>query len=289
MLFALLGALLVGVSLGLLGSGGSIFTVPILHYGLGQSEKVAVAGSLFVVGCVSLLAALPQVRSGRIRWSLVVGFGLPGVAGTWLGAAASRWVPGPVQLGLFALVMLAAAWAMARQPRAHLVEDGASAPVHRSPWKIALDGLAVGALTGLVGVGGGFMIVPALVLLGGLEMHAAVATSLVIIALKSASGFAKYTEVLTELDETLDWPVLGIFVGIGSVGSLLGSQLGSRIPQARLKRAFAVLLVVMALGILVTEIASSRPPQEPAAGLVPAGDVGPSTDHKATRTTYNQP
>jgi uncharacterized membrane protein YfcA len=252
MLFALLGAALVGLSLGLLGSGGSIFTVPILHYGLGQPEKVAVAGSLFVVGSISLLAAVPQARAGRVDWRMALAFGLPGVVGTWLGAALSRWVPGPVQLGLFAVVMLVAAVAMFRPAKAR-----PSDARPRAAWKIGLDGLAVGGLTGLVGVGGGFMIVPALVLLGGLEMHAAVGTSLVIIAAKSFSGFAEYLNVLDELGLTLDWNVLLTFVALGAVGSFAGTQLGSRIPQAALRKAFSGVLAVMAAAILWAELGGS--------------------------------
>lgn len=267
MLFALLGAALVGLSLGLLGSGGSIFTVPILHYGLGQPEKVAVAGSLFVVGCVSLLAALPQARAGRVDWRMAVVFGIPGVIGTWLGAAASRWVPGPVQLGLFAVVMLVAAVAMFRRPTPRPAD---AEP--RAAWKIGADGLAVGGLTGLVGVGGGFMIVPALVLLGGLEMRTAVGTSLVIIAAKSFSGFAEYLNVLDERGLALDWSVLGTFVGLGALGSFAGTLLGSRIPQAALRKAFSGVLAVMAVAILVAELRAG------AGGSSPAGADPPSTE-----------
>ncbi len=190
MVLAWLGALSIGLSLGLLGSGGSILTVPVLVYLVGQDEKVAIAGSLAVVGTIALAGALQYLRSDQVDWRNVGWFGVPGMAGTWLGAMLAAFVPGLVQLALFAVVMLVAAVMMLRG--GELKDTVARSP--REVWKIALDGLAVGILTGLVGVGGGFLIVPALVLLGGLSMHRAVATSLVIIALKSYSGFIKYSQ-----------------------------------------------------------------------------------------------
>ena len=172
------GAIAIGISLGLLGSGGSILTVPVLVYLVGQDEKVAIAGSLFIVGSLALAGSLQFVRAGLINWRTVAIFGLPGMAGTWLGAAIAAYVSGLTQLALFAVVMLLASYLMLRPIR---LADAVPAP--RALWKIAGDGLAVGVITGLVGVGGGFLIVPALVLLGGLSMHQAVATSMVIIAL----------------------------------------------------------------------------------------------------------
>lgn len=245
MILALLGAAAIGLSLGLLGSGGSILTVPILVYLVGQPEKTAIAGSLAIVGGIALAGAIPWTLKREVDWRSVVWFGLPGMAGTWLGAAASRWVPGTVQLFLFALVMIVAAWMMARPAR---LTDAPRAPRPRA-W-IVVDGLAVGVLTGLVGVGGGFMILPALVLLGGLSMHRAIGTSLWIIALTSFSGFAKYVSVLAASGLVLDWRLMGLFTAIGSVGSLAGQQLAGRLPQQQLKRAFAVFLVLMGVTIV---------------------------------------
>lgn len=249
MFLALAGALLIGLSLGLLGSGGSILTVPVLVYLLGQEEKVAIAGSLGIVGLVSLAGAVPHALRRQVAWSNVLWFGLPGMAGTWLGALLSRYVSGTTQLVLFAVVMLLAAFLMMRAPRA----ASAGRPP-RAAWKIVLDGILVGVLTGLVGVGGGFLIVPALVLLGGMPMHLAVGTSLLIIALKSASGFVKYLAVLGEQGLTLDWPVLGTFGAVGVLGTFGGSYLGSRIPQAALRRVFGALLVLMAAFILYNSL-----------------------------------
>lgn len=239
------GAVAIGVSLGLLGSGGSIVTVPVLVYLLGQDEKTAIAGSLFIVGGIALVGSLTYVRAGLVDWRNVAVFGVPGMAGTYLGAWLAAFVPGIVQLGLFALVMLLVAWLMLRP----LDLDNAGA-TRRAGWKIALDGLAVGALTGLVGVGGGFLIVPALVLLGGLAIHNAVATSLVIIALKSFSGFYKYVDVLGAQGLELDWQVLWTVTALGIVGSLAGARMAKLMPQQKLKRGFGYFLIVMGVYIL---------------------------------------
>lgn len=243
------GAVAIGVSLGLLGSGGSIITVPVLVYLIGQDEKLAIAGSLFIVGSIALVGSLQYIRLGMVDWRNVVIFGLPGMAGTWLGAMLSVWVPGIAQLSLFALVMLLASWLMLRP-----VDLEAPPAVRRAAWKIATDGLLVGVVTGLVGVGGGFLIVPALVLLGGLAIHTAVATSLVIIALKSYSGFVKYLDVLDTQGLVLDWPVLMIVTALGVVGSLGGARIANRMPQHQLKRGFGLFLIVMGGYILVRSL-----------------------------------
>jgi len=244
MWLAWIGALAIGLSLGLLGSGGSIITVPVLVYLVGQPEKIAIAGSLGVVGAVALVGALQNAAKGLIDWRSVAWFGLPGMAGTYGGAWLSGYVTGAVQLAVFAVVMLAAAAMMFRQS----VRD-APAAVRRPTATVVADGLAVGALTGFVGVGGGFLILPALVLLGGLGMHVAIGTSLAIIALNAFTGFAKHLHLLTVEGLSLDWKLLGTIALIGALGSVAGSQLGNRIPQATLRRAFGVFLVAMALFI----------------------------------------
>ncbi|MEO0480789.1 MAG: sulfite exporter TauE/SafE family protein [Planctomycetota bacterium] len=253
MTFALLGALLIGLSLGLLGSGGSILTVPVLVYLVEQDEKVAIAGSLFIVGTIALAGSIPYARQELVHWRSVLWFGVPGMGGTLLGAYLSEFLTGTAQLAIFAFVMLLAAGLMIR-PAGSKTED--AIPRARAPWKIVLDGLLVGALTGLVGVGGGFLIVPALVLLGGLSMRLAVGTSLLIIALKSSTGFAKYLSILHASGQELDWQILGLFSALGIVGTFAGRALGGRIPQQKLRRIFGGFLVVMAAYILVRELGS---------------------------------
>lgn len=250
MVYALLGAVAIGLVLGLLGSGGSILTVPVLVYLADQPDKVAIAESLAIVGAIAAVGAVPYARQKLVDWHSVLYFGVPGIAGTYGGAALAKWIPGAVQLALFAVVMILAAVLMFRG-RKEVAEGEKRA---RQPlWLIAIEGLVVGVLTGLVGVGGGFLIVPALVLLGGLSMRLAVGTSLLIVAAKSAAGFVKYTDVLAEAGQHVDWQLIGLFAAIGIVGSFVGNALSQRVPQAQLKRGFAVFLVLMGLFILYKE------------------------------------
>lgn len=244
MLLALIGAVLIGLALGMLGSGGSILTVPILVYLVGHPVKPAIAESLAIVGLIALVGAIPYGLKRQIDWVSVVWFGLPGMAGTYLGAYLSQWVPGAWQMGLFAGVMLLAAYLMFR-PQQHLTQ-----PHKRSTLKIVLDGLAVGILTGLVGVGGGFLIVPALVLLGGLTMHLAVGTSLLVVAMKSVGGFYKYLHLLPAQGYEVNWEIVLLFALLGIVGSLFGGRIAASIPQLALRRGFAGFLVVMGIFIL---------------------------------------
>jgi hypothetical protein len=250
LLAAFLGALAIGLSLGLLGSGGSILTVPVLHYLLQQPEQVAIGGSLLVVGLIAAAACLPYAVARQVDWRNVLWFGLPGMLGAWLGASLARWVPGPAQLALFAVVMLVAAWRMLRSTP---VATGDHKP---HPLAIVAGGTAVGALSGLVGVGGGFLIVPALVLLAGVPMTSAVGTSLAVIAMNSFTGFGKYLQVLEAKGVALDWRTLLLIAAIGVVGSFAGNRLGRRLPQSSLRRLFGLFLVVM--GIFVAADAGPR-------------------------------
>lgn len=247
-MLAWLGALAIGLSLGLLGSGGSILTVPVLVYLLGEHPKLAIAESLLIVGGISLLGALPYALRGLVNWRSVLFFGLPGMAGTYLGAWLSRFFSGEVQLLVFAGVMLLAALFMARPPALK------PQPGKRALWKVALEGTLVGALTGFVGVGGGFLIVPALVLLGGLPMHLAVGTSLFIIALKSFVGFYKYATLLPHYGLSVNWGLVLLFTLVGVLGGLLGGRLSLLVSQVRLRQGFALFLVVMGAYILVQNL-----------------------------------
>ena len=247
---AWLGALLVGLVLGLLGSGGSILTVPVLVYLVGEPSKLAIAESLGIVALISLVGALPFAIRGQVSWRSVGLFGGPGIVGAYLGAYVSQFMPGALQLALFAGVMLLAAVMMFRGGGA------AGGTTDRAFWKVMLDGLGVGVLTGIVGVGGGFLIVPALVLLCGLSMRLAIGTSLLIIALKSISGFVKYIDVMGDAGFSIHWDLVLIFSAIGVVGSIVGGRVGAYVPQARLKRGFAVFLVIMGVVILGQNVAA---------------------------------
>jgi uncharacterized membrane protein YfcA len=259
MMLAVVGAVVIGLSLGLLGSGGSILTVPVLVYVLGHADKPAIAESLAIVGGIALIGALPGVFGKRVDWRMVLFFGVPAMAGTWLGALVSLWVPGAIQLLIFALVMLLAAGFMLRGsgPTAKTTAKNVGGNIDGSNVLLVLaEGLGVGVLTGLVGVGGGFLIVPALVLLGGLGMRKAVATSLVIIVGKSAVGFWKYLSVLGDLNMEVDWPIIGLFIAIGGGGAILGSRIGGRVDPRSLRRWFGIFLVVMGIVIGAKETMS---------------------------------
>jgi len=245
-IFALLGACAIGLSLGLMGSGGSILTVPVLVYLVDQPEKVAIAGSLIIVGAIALLGSLPYMRQKLVDWNTVWLFGIPGMIGTYAGAWLSSYLTGIMQLAIFAGVMLLASYFMLKPKK-----DLESQSDHqRHIFKIVLDGLIVGIVTGIVGVGGGFLIVPALVLLGGLTMRVAIATSLVIIALKSFSGFVKYLDVLEKTGLSLDWKVIGIMIVVGGLGSTIGNKIANKVPQDKLKKMFGIFLIIMGIYIL---------------------------------------
>jgi uncharacterized protein len=253
-------AALIGLSLGVLGGGGSILTVPVFVYVFGFEAKQAIAMSLAVVGAVSAVGAVGHWRVGNVNLRVAVVFGSVAMAGTYLGARLAVYFSGAAQLALFAVVMLIAAVLMLRDgrspPRAAPPSGagrpggaGGAAPVPphgRMPLILIVgEGLAVGVLTGLVGVGGGFLIVPALVVLGRLQMREAVGTSLVVIAMKSASGFAGYVPQVE-----IPWGWMGAFTAVAMVGILGGTRLVPLIPQPALKRGFAVFLLVMGSFIL---------------------------------------
>lgn len=241
-------SVLIGVSLGLLGGGGSILTVPILVYVAGMPAKEAIAASLFVVGVTSLAGVVSHARGGRVQWRTGLLFGLAAMAGAFTGGLLGGHVPGDWLLIAFALMMVATSLAMLRgrkdrAPSSHAHEDG-RLPLAR----ILVDGSVVGLVTGLVGAGGGFLVVPALVLLGGLPMSVAVGTSLIVIAMKSFAGLAGY---LTSV--TLDWPlVLGV-TGAAVVGSVVGGRLAGHVPEDALRKGFAWFVLVMGGFVLVQQ------------------------------------
>ena len=263
----MLGAIVVGLSLGVFGSGGSILTVPTLLYLLHHEDKIAIAESLGIVGAIALISAIPYARDRLVDWRTAILFGLPGMAGTYLGAWVAAFVPGFAQLFVFAAVMLVAAAMMWRRGGGRASPDrepGARSPVSRSAFRIMPEGLGVGALTGFVGVGGGFLIVPALVLIGGLPMRRAVGTSLAIIAMNGATGFATYQHVLDNAGSRVAWDTIGVFIAVGGVGSLVGKRVNARLNQASLQRGFAVFLVAMSLFIIGREGSDLLGPRRPA-------------------------
>ncbi|MEU7072145.1 sulfite exporter TauE/SafE family protein [Streptomyces narbonensis] len=241
-------SLLVGVSLGALGGGGSILTVPILVHLAGQDAKEAIATSLFVVGVTSLAALVPHVRARRVRWRTGLFFGVFSMAGAYGGGRLAAYVPGTVLLVAFALMMLATAVAMLRTSRRGQ-EGGRPARGDLPLGHVAVEGPVVGAVTGLVGSGGGFLVVPALVVLGGLPMGIAVGTSLLVIAMNSFAGLAGHLS-----GAAIDWP-LALTVTVTAVaGSLAGGRLAGRVAQDVLRRTFGWFVVVMGVFVLAREL-----------------------------------
>lgn len=242
-------SVVIGLSLGVLGGGGSILTVPILVYVAGFEAKEAIAASLFVVGVTSAVSVLSHAREGRVMWRTGLIFGAAGMAGAFVGGLLGGHIPGQVLLIAFAVMMVATSVAMLHG-RKKKKDDGGAAPVkHELPLgRVLLDGAVVGFITGLVGAGGGFLVVPALALLGGLPMSVAVGTSLVVIAMKSFAGLAGY---LTTVQ--LDWGItLGVTVA-AIVGSLIGSKLAGRIPEAVLRKAFGWFVLAMGTFVLIQQ------------------------------------
>ncbi|MDI5941626.1 MULTISPECIES: sulfite exporter TauE/SafE family protein [Micromonospora] len=239
-------AVLIGVSLGLLGGGGSILAVPLLVYVADLPAKEAIATSLLVVGATSAVGVLPHARAHRVRWRTGLVFGLAGMTGAYAGGRLAAYVPAAVLLTGFALMMLATAVAMIRGRR-----DAGDRPVpHELPVpRVILDGVVVGLVTGLVGAGGGFLVVPALALLGGLPMPVAVGTSLVVIAMKSFAGLAGYLSTVS-----IDWGLAAAVTAAAVVGSLAGGRLAGRVPEAVLRRAFGWFVVVMGVFVLAQQL-----------------------------------
>lgn len=239
-------SLAIGVSLGLLGGGGSVLTVPVLHYALGLGVHDAIAGSLVVVAVTSSIAVIPHARSGRVQWRTGLVFGAASMASAFAGGRLGARIPGGVLLTAFALVMVAAGAAMVLRSRsAQRLPVGG--PV-RLPRVLAV-GLGVGLVTGVLGAGGGFVIVPALTLLGGLAICDAVGTSLVVIAMNALAALAGGA-----LPTHVDVPTVAAVTALAVLGSLAGARLGRRVPAHQLQRGFGGFLLAVAAAILLGEL-----------------------------------
>ncbi len=250
----------IGISLGLLGGGGSVLAVPVLVYVMHVAPKSAIAMTLVIVGTVSLVGVIPHWRRGNVNWRKALIFGSATMVGAFVGAKIANlpWVTGAMQLLLFAVMMMVAAIFMIRKtqrPQPHqTLELGDidrenlfyTEPVCRYCWLWLLtEGLGIGILTGLVGVGGGFAIVPALVLLGKVPMKEAIGTSLVIISVNSAAGFLGYWGKVN-----LDLHLMISFTFIAAIGTLVGTHLSHHIDAKHLQKGFGYFLIAVASFIL---------------------------------------
>lgn len=235
--------LLLGISLGAVGGGGSILAVPIFVYVYGQPVKASIAMALSVVGATSLVGGVSHARSGRVDARAILFFAPGAMLATFIGSRLAQLLDDRQQLTLFGIVLLTASALMFRDSISPL-KEGPSAGRH--PIAMTIIGAGVGLLTGLIGVGGGFLIVPALVLLGEVPMRDAVGTSLFIIALNSAVGFAGYIGRVS-----IHWQGTAVFLGCAVAGVLLGSRMSARMPPHRLKRISSAFLLLVAAYILL--------------------------------------
>ncbi len=235
-------AVLIGLSLGLFGGGGSILTVPTLHYLFGVETHAAITSSLLIVGVTSAFTLIPHLRARRVRLRIGLVFGVASMASAYAAGSLARHIAPAVLLIAFGGMMVVAALAMLRPRRA----PAASRASLR--WLI-VQGLIVGAITGFVGAGGGFVIVPALVVLVGLSMQEAVATSLLVIAMNSFVAFGATVSAVT-----LDARVVLVVLAGALLGSLIGGGLAKRVPGPRLRCWFGWFVLAMAVVILAVEL-----------------------------------
>jgi len=236
-------AVVIGIALGMFGGGGSILTVPIFTYVAGLDPKVAIAASLPVVAVISACGALGHWRAGNVELRTAFTLGVFTMIGGFAGARGAHVLSGQLQMLIFAVVMIGASVAMLRGTSQGPVV-GPAAP--RLPvMRIAPLGLGVGLLTGVVGVGGGFLIVPALVSLANLPMRVAVGTSLLVIAMNASAGTLGYLGQVS-----MPFKLLLPFTLIALVGTAIGTGAAQRVPQAALRRGFALLLLVVSGFIL---------------------------------------
>lgn len=230
----------VGIVLGLLGGGGSILALPIFLYVFRFALDPAVAMSLAVVGMASFISFLGHWRQGSVNLRVGLPFGLVAMVAAFVTARLATHVPDAWRLGLFAVFAFTAATIMLVDSLRTVKPDAVPGREPRFTPGLALEAVGVGSLTALIGAGGGFLIVPALVYLAGVPVKQAVGSSLLIITLNALSGFAGNIGQVP-----IDWPLVGIFTSVTAVGAILGTRLNPYVPQVRIKQGFALLILVL--------------------------------------------
>jgi len=231
----------IGLSLGLLGGGGSLLTVPALVYLVGQTPQAAVTTSLAIVGANSMVGALFHGSHGRLDGKVALAFGSAGMLVAYLSAGISKGISPEWLLVAFAVLMLVIGLTLLLR-RSDSEESNYEA---RPLWFVVLSGAGVGLLTGILGVGGGFLVVPALVMLVGLPVQTAIGTSLVIIAMNSVAGFLGHMG-----SGSFDWIITLTFTAAGLVGTFSGMKLSRRLSSSKLQKAFSVFVIALAFFLL---------------------------------------
>ena len=231
----------VGILLGLLGGGGSILAVPVLVYVLGQEVRAATTESLIIVGATAAIAAVAHHRAGHVRWRPALVFSGAAAIGAFAGTALNRLVDPEAILASFALLLLVAAVGVVQRGHSHT----SSRPGNLLLRRALPVGFATGALTGFYGVGGGFLIVPALAVLLGVGFAEAIGTSLAVIAITSMAALVAHLA-----SGGIDWPVTASFTAAGVIGALAGTRGSDRVPADQLRFGFAALLVGVAAFLL---------------------------------------
>lgn len=245
-------AIIIGLLLGLLGGGGSILTVPMLVYLLHVEPKLAIVTSFVVVGVSSLMALIPHARRGSVCWKSGLFFGLAGMVGAFGGGRMAVQFSSDLLMSLFGLISLFTGLLMLRGKRGEAkagaaIQPSSVCPIQVPFFRLLFDGFFVGGLTGMVGVGGGFMIVPALTLLVGLPMQGAVGTSLLIIAMNALAGLSGYSQHVA-----LDWQLTGLVTAGAISGSAVGGWVSAYIKPAALRKAFGI-MVIGGAGYVLTQ------------------------------------
>lgn len=242
-------ALVIGTVLGMLGGGGAILTVPAFVYIIGFAAKPAIAMTLPIIGITSFVSAMIHLRRGNLLLRVAGLFGIVTMIGAFAGAKLSIFVPGRMQLIILSCVMIASSLSMFRSAMRPKTASPEGTPAVIKPGRLAMVGLGVGLLTGLVGIGGGFLIVPALVVLAGIPMRQAVGTSLFVISLTTAAGYAGYAQ-----SAPIPWMFVLFFAGVAVAGSVFGAWLSSRLSTGALKIGFAALIIVIGISMLLQNL-----------------------------------
>ncbi|KMT65695.1 sulfite exporter TauE/SafE family protein [Catenovulum maritimum] len=244
MFIAIFAAIFIGMSMAILGSGGAILTVPLLVYVFEQPEKLAIASSLLIVAVIAGFNLLPRLFNKQIDWKLAITFSIFSSLGTKLGVSLAEIAMPWLQMLLFSIITAIAALRL-------ITTELPTAKITINYWKVIISAILIGITTGFVGVGGGFLIVPVLIILANLNLASAVSSSLLIIFINAIYGFSQYQKLVVQLNLDFNWQLIGLISFFGLIGSFFAQPLGARLPAKVVKMSFAYLLLIVSAGILL--------------------------------------